>query len=209
MFCSNCGSKIADTDRFCRTCGATVDSNPGFSGQPVNRPVNQPASQPVNQYQGYSAPVYGQVPNQYPGVNTRTGNKKTIIIIAAAALVVVVGVVLVLLLSGGGRPVDTVNRFVDSINKRDFSAMVACVDPVAADSMGLSSFTEIARSDVKISITRIISEKVDGDDAVVIADTAISQKDDSGKTQTEKEAAEFTLKKIEGKWKITDIDSSN
>jgi uncharacterized membrane protein YvbJ len=131
-------------------------------------------------------------------------NKKSITIIAAAAAVVVIAVVLIIVLSGGGKPSDTVKRFADAINSKNVSQMLSCVDSATAQEFNMSVFMELTQSDVKINISNIISENVEGDNATVIANIVLTRTLD-GSPETDTEVATFILKKIEGQWKIVNV----
>lgn len=217
MFCSKCGTKLEEGARFCSNCGTTVgagqatqaqaNSNAAYSagvqGQFNNGAGTGQYQSPYNQS---GSNQYGPAPGmQYAYNNGSTGmNKRNITIIAAAAAVVVIAVVLVILLSGGGKPSDTVKKFANAINNKDVSGMLSCVDSTAAQEFSMLVFMELVQSDAKVNISNIISENISGDDAAVIANTVATRTID-GTSETQTEVTTFSLKKIDGQWKIVDI----
>ncbi len=98
MFCSKCGSNIADDGKFCPNCG-----NPTTQNQTPNVPV----------YSGYVYPAAGQAPSQ-PGAYyappqpapRKKSNAPLIIVLSVLAVAVIVGAVLLIssLISGFSNP---------------------------------------------------------------------------------------------------------
>lgn len=201
MFCSKCGSKLDEGDKFCRVCGTLTNPNDANAGQSFG-------NQSGPQYHVYSTPSYTQTPVNYANVNIRTGgSKKNIILIAAAAgAVVIIGVILFFVLSSQGKPSSIVQRFVDGINSRNVNTVLSCVDQVTAKEIAVDSFDNLTQSNARITITKILSENETGDSATVVASTVITQKDSDGETNTDTGDATFYLEKINGQWKITNIE---
>lgn len=68
MFCTKCGSQVADGQKFCTVCGALLDESSAKAQQPASpapQPVNQ-AQQPAEAYQqnSYQQQPYQQAPYQ-------------------------------------------------------------------------------------------------------------------------------------------------
>ena len=60
-FCTNCGSKVGDGDRFCDSCGAPLQANPAAAPHvpPYTPPTPNPATTP------YTPPYTPPTPNPY------------------------------------------------------------------------------------------------------------------------------------------------
>ena len=56
MFCSNCGSKVGDQEKFCKVCGTPVNVQAAPVAQPAPAPVLQPAPAPAPAAQYVPAP---------------------------------------------------------------------------------------------------------------------------------------------------------
>ncbi len=89
MFCSNCGSQIADGSVFCPACGAQLNA-----GQPAPQANSQPFPQ-----QTYAQPVYGQ---PYAAAPAPKKKKTWLWFVLGGVALAAVAVVLILVLGGGG-----------------------------------------------------------------------------------------------------------
>lgn len=116
MNCKRCGAPLVENDRFCKSCGATVNGisaqnniggsqsafaqynnvqqpmNNGMGGQPVNN-YQQPMNNYTNSYN--SQPRYNQP--------TKRNNTNLVLIGVAAAVVVIVVVAVILKIALGGK----------------------------------------------------------------------------------------------------------
>lgn len=89
MFCSNCGSQIADGSVFCPACGAQLNA-----GQTAPQANSQPFPQ-----QTYTQPVYGQ---PYAAAPAPKKKKTWLWFVLGGVALAAVAVVLILVLGGGG-----------------------------------------------------------------------------------------------------------
>lgn len=89
MFCSNCGSQIADGSVFCPACGAQLNA-----GQPAPQAYSQTFPQ-----QTYTQPVYGQ---PYAAAPAPKKKKTWLWFVLGGVALAAVAVVLILVLGGGG-----------------------------------------------------------------------------------------------------------
>lgn len=195
MYCPKCGSKIGEGEKFCRTCGMAANPN------------NGPEVQPDAQFQPYANPVYAPPPGQYinPNVQRRGSSRNLFIIIGAAAVLVIAGIILFIVLSSPGGPSGIVQKYIDSMNSKNLNSMLSCVDTATVGSITQSQFEQLNENDTRVTLNKIISEKINGDSAEVVIDATVQMKDDSGKTDSNKGEVTFSFKKINGQWKIVDI----
>jgi uncharacterized protein YlxW (UPF0749 family) len=135
---------------------------------------------------------------------------KTIGIIAGTAAALILAVVLFLVLRGGSSPMNTVNKFMKSYNDRDAKALLSCIAPESEQYASLASnFSQLENQidRVKVEISKVISNEVAGNRAVIIVEVKIMEKDSDGKYgEPNTEETTFYLEKQSGGWKITDMN---
>lgn len=129
MYCTNCGSQMPDTNRFCTKCGAPLKMKHGGSG---NYPAPEPEPDPLYEddppYE--PDPIYDPEPSPEPIITPKKGLPLPAIIgIAAAALAVIVAVVCVLVFGSSYKtPVKDLAKVV-SDKKADSSDALRLVLP--------------------------------------------------------------------------------
>jgi len=119
-FCSNCGTKISDTEQFCGECGyptsktaaPAVPAQPRPAVQPQQQafaPAPQPAPQPIYQQPApqpiqqqyapqpiYQQPLQQQQPSYQPQAPAKKKSKKPLIIGGASGVVAIILVVVLI-----------------------------------------------------------------------------------------------------------------
>ncbi|NHM27193.1 hypothetical protein G7K71_09385 [Desulfofundulus sp. TPOSR] len=150
-----------------------------------------------------------------------------IIAVSVALGVIIAGIVLYNMFFATS-PVDTVTKFVNALNERDYNAAIECLDPkiskaFKATSNILSHFiginiTDILElfpalyemtkpygGDIKINVKEVVFEESRGDNARVKINAEIIDIDEAGNARTEQWAPTFYLKKFEEGWRIAGI----
>lgn len=134
MFCSKCGYKLDSNDKFCRGCGAPVNSGQSNSGSAGT------SAQSQTQGMGTGVPggmhPAGNAPQEYvrtadtgtAGTVSKASKGKILIASIAAVAVVAVGIILYSVLVVP-QPKDVVNKFVNAINGKNINDAISCMDP--------------------------------------------------------------------------------
>lgn len=110
MFCSNCGSQIADGSAFCPACGAQLNA-----GQPAPQAYSQPFPQ-----QTYAQPVYGQ---PYAAAPAPKKKKTWLWFVLGGVALAAVAVVLILVL-GGSSPEGVAEDYFEAYVHHDIRGLI-------------------------------------------------------------------------------------
>ena len=110
MFCSNCGSQIADGSAFCPACGAQVNA-----GQTAPQANSQPFPQ-----QTYAQPVYGQAYAVAPAPKKK---KTWLWFVLGGVALAAVAVVLILVL-GGSSPEGVAVDYYEAYIHQDIRGLI-------------------------------------------------------------------------------------
>lgn len=110
MFCSNCGSQIADGSAFCPACGAQLNA-----GQPAPQANSQPFPQ-----QSYAQPVYGQ---PYAAAPAPKKKKTWLWFVLGGVVLAAVAVVLILVL-GGSSPEGVAVDYYEAYIHQDIRGLI-------------------------------------------------------------------------------------
>ena len=110
MFCSNCGSQIADGSVFCPACGAQLNA-----GQPAPQANSQPFPQ-----QSYAPPVYGQ---PYAAAPAPKKKKTWLWFVLGGVVLAAVAVVLILVL-GGSSPEGVAEDYFEAYIHQDIRGLI-------------------------------------------------------------------------------------
>lgn len=228
MFCTRCGARLGSRDRYCSSCGSPVGapSDPAGAFQNAAAQFADSAGSMVGQLEAGATQAAGAVAS---GAAQAAGMAIQAKVIAAsvAAGVVIAAIVLynVFFVTG---PLDTVRKFINALNERDYNAAVECLDPkiskaFKATSNILSHFiginitdildlfpalyemTKPYGGDIKINVKEVVFEESRGDNARVKINAEIIDIDEAGNARTEQWAPTFYLKKFEEGWRIADI----
>ena len=123
MFCSKCGYKMNDNDRFCPKCGNDCAPQPTQTyTQPAPQPVQQaqipvqtqPVQQPTQQAQAYVQPVQQTTATaqQNATAQPKKKSKKPLIAVIAIVLVVAIVVGIIFMLPKGGTSSDEMTAVI-------------------------------------------------------------------------------------------------
>lgn len=110
MFCSNCGSQIADGSAFCPACGAQLNA-----GQTASQANSQPFPQ-----QTYAQPVYGQ---PYAAAPAPKKKKTWLWFVLGGVALAAVAVVLILVL-GGSSPEGVAEDYFEAYIHNDIRGLI-------------------------------------------------------------------------------------
>ncbi len=110
MFCSNCGSQIADGSAFCPACGAQLNAS---------QRAPQANSQPFPQ-QTYAQPVYGQ---PYAAAPAPKKKKTWLWFVLGGVVLAAVAVVLILVL-GGSSPEGVAEDYFEAYIHHDLRGLI-------------------------------------------------------------------------------------
>jgi uncharacterized membrane protein YvbJ len=190
--------RIDEGDSFCRVCGTPAE------GAGVNQAATGGS---CNQQNNYMAPQYAA----YPGQTVKKGvSGKTIAIIAGTAAVVILAAVLFIVLRGGSSsPMGTVEKFVKATNEADAEAFLSCLDTTSPEVSDLvmdkARLEEQLKQSggAKVKISKVLQNQVTGNDAVITIEVEVSE---PGSDEPDIQETIFTLKKLSGGWKITNIE---
>jgi len=219
MYCKYCGQPADYTKRFCANCGNPIDSN---VSKPVSPAVqSSPPSQPPSTGHFVSSPGETVVKQ----VSKRSFGNLAIVVILLGAIVA--GYFMFL----APKPEKVIYKFADAFNSMDLKTMFSCLDPkeeALYNSLpGLvGSFTGLPMDEMmnlvpflidegqsageigeyKMTVKRIVSKEVSGDDAIVHAEIHIRYDDKDSGLLDETQVVKFVLKKFDQGWRIMNFD---
>ena len=107
MYCSNCGSSVDDSSKYCTSCGMMVNTQASNQTQETSDiPLSHPYDPPPNNPLIYTQLMRGEAKIKNPTL----AKKRSTLIISAVAAVVIIGVIAgVFLLKNGGGSVSKIS----------------------------------------------------------------------------------------------------
>ena len=210
-FCKNCGAELREEQKFCSSCGAT-NSRQSISEEAKDNVIK---STPDERNVDNRSNLNYEQRTVMPSKKINTKNTKFIAIIIVIALIVVGGFGYYLYLSySANTPSGVVKKFVKAVNDKDVKVAIKCLDigkesyiDNLLDGDLLSGAQEVMDNikllNYNVKVTKIVSEKIDGNNATVVVKMESKSKDKLGKTTTSDET--FKLVKVKGQWKISII----
>ncbi|MBM7839308.1 hypothetical protein JOC54_002579 [Alkalihalobacillus xiaoxiensis] len=184
MFCSNCGTKRQENDRFCTNCGQAFATEEQASQQSASQPIH---SNGANQ-------------------STNTSKKKIFIGIGSVAVIALIIYFAFFRTTFANTPTGAVEGFVHSLNEADFEQMKTYIHPEEGahvleemDAEFGNGFEELMFSMVDFELSNL-EEEIDGEYATVYATMAMTT---SFFNDEEAQEIEVELMLHNGKWLIT------
>lgn len=194
MFCAKCGTQIQEDKNFCSTCGNPLTPT-------INLTVNIP--------------------------NEKKYSKNSFKTIALAACIIILSCFLYKMFISD-KPVNVVEKFITAMNDSDVNEAVTYLDPkyerlykasskLISNILGMPNISDIAevlpgfmelsggKENSEIIIEKVLSQTIEGNSATVNVLLKFKEKDNNGNTKFKTDAGTFILKKINGKWKIENI----
>lgn len=144
----------------------------------------------------------------------------------AACIVVLIGFLVKTFASD--KPIEVVEKFITAVNDKDINKAVTYLDPkyeklykasskVLSKVLGAPELSDIAdilpgfsqlagsKDTSQITIEKVISQDVQKNTATIKVLLNFKEKDDFGTFRNDRSNGTFTLKKINGKWKIVNM----
>ena len=159
MFCTKCGSQVADGQKFCTTCGAPMKQITSAAATQQLRPEQQPYQQAANYQpnQQYAQPggyqAYQPAQPQPPKKGMQTS---TIVIIVAAAVIVIAAIIIAVVLlmpKASSSASSTANSKADANSSVSVSSTTASSSDATASSTSTQSTTSASASSAAASST--------------------------------------------------------
>lgn len=224
MFCTNCGFKNQQGDRFCKGCGKPIGGFTETNAEvgSMNRD-GAPMGAPIPAYSSSTFVPNTQSSIAYP--KHKKNVKAVWISIFTAVGLAIAGYMLYFLLLAP-KPMDIVNKFVGALSNKDIKTAVSCLDPkyeklykglngilsnvtgMSIDDVvqalpALSQFSG-GKTDFNVYITDIVSQNTDGNSATVRV--RLEMKNPAMQGQSDIAPAELTFilnRSLFDGWRIT------
>jgi limonene-1,2-epoxide hydrolase len=220
IFCPNCGTVLDAGSKFCGSCGGELNINIPDTANKVQSGAAATAQNAAS-YAGLG------VAAQTAGMAVQSKVIATTITVS----IVIAGIILYNMFFAA-KPIDTVEKFFKAFNEKDFNTAITCMDPKyeklykATDNIVSSLAFGIRMSDImdlvpfafqfqgeanndqtdfEFSIKKVLSQDINGDNAVITAIFEVENTDRSGRKSIDSGEDKIYLKKFNEGWRIVEI----
>lgn len=223
MFCGKCGASNTPGTRFCGQCGHPL---PDVAGQAAPSPGvvgNQIPSMA-------GTPMIAQSVASGAGQVARSAVNAKILGVVITAAIVTAGIILYNMFFVQ-KPMDVIEKFVQSINEKDINTAVTCFNPAYektynATSNLLSGFigfnlTDLAdlcpgivefahasgdATDLQMEVGEVLSQQTSGSDEIIRVNIKVTETDSNGNQTTNDVPTTFTMHKYNQGWRISNME---